>query len=121
MRNIRLLLPIVFVAALVAGCGGGGTASLKDEDVAVVGEQHIPKAMYDALITQAKKSFEGQGRKFPKAGSTDYATIKNQAITLLVQQAEREEKASGMGVEVDDKAVEKRLTDIKKQYFGGSE
>ena len=42
-------------------------------------------------------------------------------MTLLVQQAEREEKANDLGVDVTDKEVEKRLTQIKKQYFGGSE
>jgi foldase protein PrsA len=117
----RILLPILLVLALVAGCGGGGTASLKSNDVAVVGAKHIPKTMFDALMRQACKSFKTQGRKCPKQGSTDYATIKNQAVTLLVQQAEREEKAADLGIKISDKDVQKRLDQIKKQYFGGSE
>ena len=115
------LLPLVLVAALVAGCGGGGTASLEKDDVAVVGSKHVKKTSFDELMDQACRSFKAQGRKCAKAGSTDYSTIKNQAVTLLVQQAEREEKAADMGVKVDDKAVDKRLAQIKKQYFGGSE
>ncbi len=73
------------------------------------------------LWRQACKSFKTQGRKCPKQGSTDYATIKNQAVTLLVQQAEREEKAADLGIKISDKDVQKRLDQIKKQYFGGSE
>jgi parvulin-like peptidyl-prolyl isomerase len=118
----RFLLPLVLVVALVAGCGGGGgAASLDKDDVAVVGGQHVKKTSFDELMDQACRSFKAQGRKCAKAGSTDYSTIKNQAVTLLVQQAEREEKASDMGVKVDDEAVAKRLTQIKKQYFGNSE
>ncbi len=119
-----LHLPIAILAAVaafvVAGCGGG-TASLKGADVAVVGGTHITKDQFDALLAQAKKSFKSQGRTFPKAGSQDYQTLKNQAVTLLVQQAEREEKAKDMGVEVTDKKIDSRLGQIKKQYFQGSE
>jgi parvulin-like peptidyl-prolyl isomerase len=38
-----------------------------------------------------------------------------------VQQAERESKAGSMGIKISDKDVDKRLAQIKKQYFGGSE
>jgi foldase protein PrsA len=112
----------VVVVALAAGCGsGGGAATLDSSDVAVVGSRHIDKSSFDELMAQACRSFKAQKRACPKAGSSDYATIKNQAVTLLVQQAEREEKASDMGVKVSDKDVESRLNQIKKQYFGGSE
>src|SRR3954451_11459594 len=117
----KSLLLVTLVAALVAGCGGGGSAKLSDDDVAVVGSDHISKSSFDALLAQAKRSFQTQGRKFPKQGSTDYETVKGQAVTLLVQQAEREEKAKSMGVDVSDKDVDARLAQIKKQYFGGSE
>ena len=117
----RFLLPVLLAVLAVAGCGGGGAASLKSDDVAVVGSKHIPKTMFDALMGQAKRSFASQKRKFPKQGTTDYATIKNQAITLLVQQAEREEKAADLGIHISDKDVQKRLDQIKKQYFGGSQ
>jgi foldase protein PrsA len=119
--RIAFVIALMGFGLLVAGCGGGGSASVDDSDVAVVGSQHISKEQFDALMSQAERSFKTQGRKFPKQGSTDYATIKNQAITLLVQQAERESKADDMGVKVSDSDVEKRLEQIKKQYFGGSE
>jgi len=122
MKTVKFLLPVVFVAALLAGCGGGGSsASLGSDDVATVGDTHVTKAQFDALITQAKNSFQQNKRAFPKQGTSDYETIKGQAMTLLVQQAERAEKAKSLGINVTDKDVENRLAQIKKQYFNGSE
>src|SRR3954462_5411661 len=117
MKKVKFLAPILVVAALVAGCGGGGSASLKSDDVAAVGDVHVTKAQFAALIAQAKRSYAQQGRPFPKQGTTDYETVKGQAMTLLVQQAEREAKARSMGIKISDADVEKRLTQIKKQYF----
>jgi hypothetical protein len=122
MKRATFLFPMVVVAALVAGCGGGGgTAKLQTGDVAVVGKQHVKKIDFDALMEQAKLSFTQQGRAFPKPGTSQYETIKGQAITLLVQQAERAEKAPSLGINVTDKQIQQRLDQIKKQYFQGSE
>jgi parvulin-like peptidyl-prolyl isomerase len=120
MQKVIYLLPIVLVAALVAGCGGGGSsATLGKEDVAVVGSTHISKSDFDVLMAQAQRSFKQQNRPFPKAGTTDYESVKGNAVTLLVQQAERQEKADEMGVKVTDKDVQQRLDQIIKQYFQG--
>src|SRR3954454_21243459 len=92
MHKAKFILPILFVAALLAGCGGGGsTASLKSNDIAVVGKVHITKPAFDALMAQAKRSFAQQTprRPFPKDGPAPFQTVKGQAVTLLVQQAER--------------------------------
>jgi foldase protein PrsA len=115
------LFPIVLVAVLLAGCGGGGSASLSKDDVAVVGKVHVTKKQYDTLLAQAQRSFAQQKRPFPKQGTTDYETVKGQAITLLVQQAEREAKASSMGIKISNSDVDKRLAQIKKQYFQNNE
>jgi parvulin-like peptidyl-prolyl isomerase len=121
--KIRLLSPLVLVVALVAGCGGGGggSADLQSDDAAVVGDSHVAKSEIDNLMSQAKLSYKSQGRTFPKVGTSEYTQIRNQAVTLLVQQAERETKADDMGVKVSDADVNKRLDQIKKQYFGGSQ
>ena len=115
------LFPIVLVAALLAGCGGGGSASLKKDDVAVAGKVHVTKVEYDALLAQAQRSFKQQGRPFPKQGTTEYETVKSQAVTLLIQQAEREAKADSMGIKISNVDVDKRLAQIKKQYFQNKE
>jgi parvulin-like peptidyl-prolyl isomerase len=118
--KLSISLVLVLVVAVLAGCGGGG-ASLQGNDVAVVGKVHVARSSYDALLTQAQRSFKQQGRKFPKEGTAEFATVRGQAVTLLVQQAEREAKASTLGVNITDKDVNTRLNQIKKQYFGGSE
>jgi hypothetical protein len=118
----KSLVLIAVVSAVLAGCGGGGSgAKLAGGDIATVGGTHVEKRDFDALIEQAKQSFKSQGRSFPKQGTSDYETVKGQAVTLLVQQAEREEQASKMGITVTSKEVDARLAQIKKQYFGGKE
>ncbi len=100
-----------------------GAAGLKSDDVATVGDIHVSKAQFDALIAQAKRSYASQTppKTFPKQGTADYETIKGQAVSLLVQQAEREEKATSMGIKISDADIQKRLDEVKKQYFSGSE
>jgi hypothetical protein len=120
MQRLKFLLPLVLVSVLAA-CGGGGSSdSLSGGDVAVVGHTHIEKAQFDALLEQAKQSYKTQGQAFPKVGSSGYETVKGEAVSLLVQQAEREEKASSMGVTITDKQIAARLAQIKKQYFSNS-
>jgi len=122
MRNSKFLLPILLAAGILAGCGGGGSAqSLKSDDVAVVGNVHVSKSQFDALMKQAQASFKSQGHAFPKQGTTDYETIKGQAVLLLIEQAEREAKADSMGVKVTNADIQKRLDLIKKQEFHNSQ
>jgi foldase protein PrsA len=120
MRVVRPLLILAVFAALVTACGGGG-ASPSGGDVAVVGSIHIPRARFEALLQQAKRSFKQQGRPFPKAGTREYATLKKNAVNVLVQAAQREIRAKEMGIEVSDKQVDAKLVEIKKQYFKGSD
>jgi parvulin-like peptidyl-prolyl isomerase len=121
MKIFRLALLLCTLFALtvgLAGCGGG------DEDVpadavAVVDGEEIAKSDYDALIAQAKKSYANQKREFPKAGSQEFQTLRNQAVQFLIQREQFEQEAEDMDVEVTDKQVNARLEQIQKQYFGG--
>ncbi len=123
MRAVRPLLVLCVFALLVAGCGdgGGSDGSLGSKDIAVVGSIHINRDRFDSLIEQAKRSFKQQGRPFPEAGSREYATLKYQAVNVLVSAAEREIRAKQMGIVITDEQVDKRLEEIKKQYFQGSD
>jgi parvulin-like peptidyl-prolyl isomerase len=119
--RLHYLLFVLPIAVLVAGCGGGGAAKLGSDDVAVVSSQHITKSKFDQLMGQQKRSLKSQGQTFPKAGTTAYASLRTQVMTVLVQNAEFETEAAKMGVKVTDKDVQNQLDQIKKQYFGGSE
>ncbi len=113
-----LLLPALVVALVAAGCGGGSD-KVPDDAVAVVDGQTVAKSDFNALVDQARKSYKTQKREFPKAGSQEYQTLKNQAVQFLVQRVEFEQQAKDLEIEVSEKQVDARLEQIKKQYFGG--
>ena len=71
------------------------------------------------LVAQAKKSYKNQKREFPKAGSQEFQTLKNQAVQFLVQREQFEQEADALDVEITEKQVDARLEQIQKQYFGG--
>jgi parvulin-like peptidyl-prolyl isomerase len=126
-KSLVLAVLLALIAVVLAGCGGGGSSSsvpsaakLASGDVAVVGKTHITQKAFDTLMESGKQTLKQQGQKFPKQGTTEYETIKGQAVTALVQQAELNDKAASMGIEVTDKQVQNRLDAIKKQYYQGS-
>jgi len=123
MRYLTNMLLLAALAAVLAACGGGGGGGgdVPNDAVAQVGDRTITQAQFDALLQQAKRSYVSQKRAFPKAGTPEYQTLKNQAVQYLVQRVEFAQEADKLGVEVSDKDVDKRLAEIKKQYFGGSE
>lgn len=130
MKHLRAalsLLVLALAAVFLVACGGS-EKSVPAEAIAVVGDQEIPKAEFDALLDQARASYEAQkseenpeGRPFPKAGTPEYNTLKTQAVAFLVQRAQFEQKAKELDIEVTDKQVMDRLAEIKKQYFGGDD
>jgi parvulin-like peptidyl-prolyl isomerase len=126
MRKPVSLIAIVLAAALLAGCGssgggGGGSSALGSDDIIVVGQTHVTKSQFDALMAQAQSTYKQRGQKFPKQGTQEYASLKAQAVAVLVAQAERIDKARSLGVDPSDSDINARLELIKKQYFGGSE
>lgn len=118
MKISRLvLLFCALVSVALAGCGGD--KAVPADAVAVVDGEEIARSDYEALITQAKKSYKNQKREFPAAGSQEFQTLRNQAVQFLVQREQFEQEASSLDVEVTDKQVDARLEQIQKQYFGG--
>jgi parvulin-like peptidyl-prolyl isomerase len=115
------LLPALFLALFLAACGGSGSDDVPEDAVAVVDGREIPRTEFDSLINQAKKSYADQKRDFPAAGSEEYQTLRNQAVAHLVQKVELENAAEDMDINVTDEDVEKRLEQIKKQYYGGDQ
>jgi foldase protein PrsA len=106
------------VALFVAACGGGGPQSVPDDAVAVVGDQQISKADWNALIEQTRRNFQATKRTFPKPGSVELANLKANATQFLIQSSEYRQEADKLGVSVSDKDVQARLDQIKNQYYG---
>jgi parvulin-like peptidyl-prolyl isomerase len=120
LRFLPVALLLVFAALFVAGCGGG-EKSVPSDAVAVVGNDTITKQQFNFLFDGARRTYKARKTAFPKAGTTAYKTLQDQAIAYLVQQSELEQKAKDLDVSVSDADVDKRLVSIKKQYFGGSQ
>jgi parvulin-like peptidyl-prolyl isomerase len=119
MKISRLVLLLCALASIgLAGCGGSDK-DVPADAVAVVDGQEIARSDYEALITQAKKSYKNQKREFPAAGSQEFQTLRNQAVQFLVQREQFEQEAQSLDVEVTEKQVDARLEQIQKQYFGG--
>jgi parvulin-like peptidyl-prolyl isomerase len=121
MKVLRPLLPLALLALLFAGCGGGSSSKVSSDDVAVVGSNHITQAMFTAALAEQKASMKAAGQSLPAAGSTQYAQMRTNIINLLVQQSELAQEADKLGITVSNADVDKELTKLKKQYFGGSE
>jgi foldase protein PrsA len=125
---LRTTLTLFFACALAVGlaaCGGGSdTKTAEDvpvDAIALVGDQEVPKAEYDALLERAKQSYKAQKRQFPKVGSPEYNDLKVRAVQFLVRRYEFRNEAENLGVKVTDQEVTKRLDQLKKTNFGGSD
>ena len=118
MRRLVLIGLVAALLLVVAACGSSGTKAVPADGVAVVGDDTITKAQWDALIAQTKRNFIATKRAFPKAGTVDLANLKTNATQFLIQSSEYEQEAKKLGVNVSDKDVDARLDQIKKQYYG---
>jgi parvulin-like peptidyl-prolyl isomerase len=123
MRLLRTLaLALLAVVVLVAaGCGGGGSQSVPQDSVAVVGSDSITKSEFNFLIAGARDQAKAAKAQFPKPGTTEYKSLQDKAMAYLVQEKELEQAGKKIGVEVTDKDVDKQISTIKKQVFGGNE
>src|SRR5438445_12421918 len=116
-----VLLVFLSLAVVAAGCGGTSTATLGSDDAAIVGSQAVTKEQFRSLMDRAKKSYDSQKRPFPKPGTAEYEQLKGQAVTFLIQRAEFEQEAEAMGIKITDDKVNKRIAQLKKQFYGNSD
>lgn len=123
MKTFRFLpfaVLVVVAAVVLAGCGGG-SKSVPQDAVAVVGSDTITKAQFNDLMNSAKSTYKARKTAFPKVGTPQWDSLKNQAVTYLVQESELQQKAKQLGVSVTTKDVDARVAQIKTQYFQSSE
>jgi parvulin-like peptidyl-prolyl isomerase len=119
-RSLLLAAAALAVLTLVAA-GCGDSDEVPADAVAVVDGSTITRASLDELLARAKKSYAAQNRDFPKAGTAEYQSLQTQAVAFLVQREEYAREADELGVKVTDAEITKKLDDVKKQYFGGSQ
>ena len=108
-----------------AGCGGedddSATADVPADAIAVVGDREIPKSEYDRLLSQAQATYEAREQEFPEAGTPEFAQLRNALVSSLVEQAQFEIAAEELDVTVSDEELDKRLDELKQQFFDGDE
>ena len=51
----------------------------------------------------------------------EYQSLQTQAVAYLVQRAEYDVEAENLKIVVTDKEIEDRITQVRTQYFGGSQ
>ncbi len=119
-----LALAALLLALAPAACGGGDEQSAEDvpEDaVAVVGEKEISRAEYERLLGQAETTFKAREQEFPETGTPEFEQLRQAIVRSLIEQKQFEVGAEELGIEVTDAEVDKRLEELKEQFFEGDE
>jgi parvulin-like peptidyl-prolyl isomerase len=124
--RIIALLAALALAVAAAGCGGDDGEDSSDIEVptnaiAVVGDKEITKEEYDRLLAAAEKTYEAREQEFPAAGTPEFAQLRNAIVRSLVEKAQFEIAAEELDVTVTDEDVDKRLDELKQQFFEGDE
>ena len=112
------------LALVVAACGGGSeesTPEVPEDAVALVGDAEIAKSEFDQVLAQAKTTYEAREQEFPKLGTPEYEQLKQAIVRSLVEQKQFEIGAQELGLSVADEEIDKRLEELKKQFFEGDE
>ena len=121
MKRSLMLAAAALAAITVVAAGCGGSDEVPSDAVAVVDGTTISRSTLDDLLARAKKSYTAQKRAFPKAGTSEYQTLQTQAVAFLVQREEYAREAEQLGIKVTDAQIAKKLDEVKKQYFSGSQ
>lgn len=121
LSRALLLLPALGLALVAAGCGGESAVSVPADAVAVVDDTPVSQKTLAELMKRAKVTYEAQQRDFPKAGTSEYQALQQQAVAFLVKRVENEKEAQALGIEVTPKEVGARLAEIRKQYFSSNQ
>src|SRR6266550_171582 len=117
-----LLLPALLLVALLAACGGGGNSGPVPADaVAQVDGTPVSKASFNTVIGLNCARYKAQHQPCPKVGTPTYSSIRDSAVTFLVQLEEFKQEAKKLGVTVTQKDLDKQVEQIKKTYYQGSE
>jgi hypothetical protein len=85
-------------------------AALRSEDVAVVGDRHITKTLFEsAMRVIAATARQGTPMRVE--------ALRGEALRLLVQSAQQEKGASDRGIHVTPGMISNRIAAIRQKYF----
>jgi foldase protein PrsA len=125
LTRLIAVLAALALGLAAAGCGGDddedASADVPADAIAVVGDREIPKSEYDRLLSQAQATYEAREQDFPAAGTPEFAQLRNALVRSLVEQAQFEIAAEELDVTVTDEELDKRLDELKQQFFDGDE
>jgi parvulin-like peptidyl-prolyl isomerase len=121
MKRSLALAAAALAAVTLVAAGCGDSDEVPADAVAVVDGTTITRSSLDGLLARAKKSYTAQRRAFPKAGTSEYQSLQTQAVAYLVQREEYAREADKLGIDVTDQQIAKKVDEVKKQYFGGSQ
>jgi len=121
MKRSLALAAAALAAVTLVAAGCGDSDEVPPDAVAVVDGTTITRSSLDSLLSRAKKSYAAQKRAFPKAGTSEYQSLQTQAVAYLVQREEYAREADKLGIDVTDQQIEKKVAEVKKQYFGGNQ
>jgi len=121
MKRSLMLAAAALAVLTVVAAGCGDTDEVPQDAVAVVDGTPISKSTLDELLARTKKTYAAQKRQFPKAGTQEYQSLQTQAVAFLVQRQEYAREADKLGVKITDAQIQKKVDDVKKQYFGGDQ
>jgi parvulin-like peptidyl-prolyl isomerase len=116
-RNVAILLGAVFVlgVVLIIVIQGVGHDDVPDDAVAVVDGEEITQADFETAFTQTSSQ---SGLQTPPApGDEQYETIRDQALSAVLDTAWILGEGERRGVEVTDKEVQDTFTQLKDQNF----
>lgn len=120
--RLPFLLFALLLVALLAACGGGSSSQNVPADaIATVDGTPVTKASFNSLLTVACARYKSQGQPCPKVGTPTYSSLRDSAVTFLVQQQELQQEADKLGVKVTQQDIDKQVAQIKKTYYQGSE
>jgi parvulin-like peptidyl-prolyl isomerase len=117
---VRVVLALI-AAALAGTAAAQAPPTVPPDAIAIVRDQPVPRADYDRTLAQTRRSYARSNRPFPEEGTPEFERLKHAVVDFLVQRATFEVKARELGLALPDAAVDERIAQIKRQYYGGSE
>jgi len=121
MKRSLLLAAAALAALTLVAAGCGDSDEVPADAVAVVDGTTVTRQELDGLLARAKKSYTAQKRAFPKAGTAEYQSLQTQAVAFLVQREEYAREAEKLDIDVTDAQIDKKLDEVKKQYFANNQ